>query len=407
METLIRPIVKALVVGLGAVGSVIAQVLLEGRAIESVTMADKNIAQALKIAKLSHSKTKVVKIDANNNEELNAVIEGKDVVINASHPRFNHQMMDLSLANGANYIDLAGNGLNEQLAQDSAWREAGLLAVPGLGEDPGLSNIYARYVADRLDKVDEIKVRDGENSTSTKFEFMLLFSPEVFFSEVLDSPRTFINGKRVFSPPLSGKEMYEFPEPIGMQPVYLVDHEEVMTLPEYIGKGVRYVDFKLALTDQCVSILNVLKKLGLMDTKLVEVKGSKVAPIELLNSVIPTPVSVSKTVRGYTGIVVEVKGKKGGSAVTYKLGTMASHTESYRRLRENGTSFLTGVVPAMCVRMLAEGKIKQKGVIPPESLEPYPILRELSQEGVDTKISKTELGKIRNEEAIAPTPTAL
>jgi len=392
---------KALVVGLGAVGSVITQVLLESRAIESVTMADKNTTHALEIAKLSRSKTNVVKIDAGNEEELGAVIDGKDVVINASHPRFNHTMMDLSLVKGANYVDLAGNGLDEQLAKDKAWKEAGLLAVPGLGEDPGLSNIFARYAADRLDSVEEIKVRDGENSTSTKFAFMLLFSPEVFFSEVFDSPRTFIDGKRVSSPPLSGREVYEFPEPIGAQPVYLVDHEEVMTLPEYIGKGVKYVDFKLALTDECVAILHTLKKLGLMDAKPVEVRGSKIAPIELLNSVIPTPVSASKTVRGHTGIVVEVKGKRGSSTVTYKLSTMASHTESYRTLRENGTSFLTGVVPATFVRMLAEGKIKQKGVIPPESLDPYPILRELVRKGVDTCVSRTELGKVQSTEAIA------
>ena len=387
---------RVLIVGLGAVGSVIAQVLLEGRAIESVTMADKNTAQALELAKLSRSRTKVVELDANNEEDLRAVIEGKDVVVNASHPRFNHQMMKLCLSSGANYVDLAGNGLAEQLAQDKVWRDAGLLAVPGLGEDPGLSNIYARYVADSLDSVQEIRVRDGENSTSTKFEFMLLFSPEVFFSEVFDSPRTFINGKRVSSPPLSGREMYEFPSPIGVQPVYLVDHEEVMTLPEYIGKGVRYVDFKLALTEECVAILHTLKKLRLLDSKLVKVRGSKVAPIEFLNSVIPTPVSVAETVRGHTGIVVEVKGKKGSSGITYKLSTVASHTHSYRKLHQSGTSFLTGVVPAVFVRMLAEGKIRQKGVIPPESLEPSPILKELAYEGVDTRISKTESGRIQN-----------
>ena len=391
---------KALIVGLGAVGSVIAQVLLESGAIESVTMADKNTTHALEIAKLSRSKTKVVKIDASSDEELEKVIEGKDVVINSGHPRFNQKMMDLSLKNGANYVDLAGNGLSEQLAKDKAWKEAGLLAVPGLGEDPGLSNIYARYAADKLDMIEEIKVRDGENSTSTKFDFMLLFSPEVFFSEVFDSPRTFINGKRVSSPPLSGREVYEFPEPIGAQSVYLVDHEEVMTLPEYIGKGVRYVDFKLALTDECVNILRTLKKLGLMQSKPIVIRGSRVAPIELLNSVIPTPISVSKTVRGHTGIVVEVKGKKGDSTVTYKLSTMASHTESYRMLHENGTSFLTGVVPAVFVRMLAEGRIKQKGVIPPESLDPLPILNELDHRGVDTHVSRTELGKVQNGEGV-------
>ena len=389
---------KVLVVGLGAVGSVIAQVLLEGKAIESVTMADKNTAHALEIAKLSPSKTRVEKIDANNKEELEAVIERKDAVINAGHPRFNHQMMDLSLAKGANYVDLAGNGLSEQLAQDRAWKEAELLAVPGLGEDPGLSNIYARYAADRLTTVEEIRVRDGENSSSSKYEFMLLFSPEVFFSEILDSPRTFVDGKRVSSPPLSGKEVYEFPEPIGAQPVYFVDHEEVMTLPEYIGKGVNYVDFKLALSDEFVAILHTMKKLGLLESKPVEIRGSKVAPIELLNSVIPTPVSVSKTVKGNTGIVVEVKGKRGNVDVEYKLSTMASHEGSYKRLHENGTSFLTGVVPAVFVRMLAEGKIKQKGVIPPECLDPLPILRELGLNGVDTHVSRTETTNIQNGE---------
>jgi saccharopine dehydrogenase (NAD+, L-lysine-forming) len=389
---------KALVVGLGAVGSVIAQVLLESKAIESVTMADKNTAHALEIAKLSPSRTKVVKIDANNEEELDAVLDGKGVVVNASHPRFNHRMMDLCLAKGAHYVDLAGNGLDEQLAKNKAWKKAGLLAVPGLGEDPGLSNIYARYAADRMDTVEEIRVRDGENSTSSKYEFMLLFSPEVFFSEVLDSPRTFVDGKMVFSPPLSGREVYEFPEPIGAQPVYLVDHEEVMTLPEYIGKGVRYVDFKLALTDECVAILHMLKKLGLMDARPVDVRGKKVAPIELLNSVIPTPVSVSKTVKGHTGIVVVVKGKKGSRCVTYNISTVASHVKSYAERHENGTSFLTGVVPATFVALLAEGKIQQRGVIPPESLDPDPILTELSRQGVDTQVSRTE------SETLAQTP---
>jgi saccharopine dehydrogenase (NAD+, L-lysine-forming) len=389
---------KVLVVGLGAVGSVIARLLLEGRAIKSVTMADKNTANALEIAKLSRSKTKVVKIDANNEDELAGVIQGKDAVINAGHPKFNQKIMDLSLASGANYVDLAGNGLAEQLAKDRAWKDEELLAVPGLGEDPGLSNIYARYAADRLDTVEEIRVRDGENSTSTKYGFMLLFSPEVFFSEVLDSPRTFIDGKRVFTPPLSGREVYEFPEPIGPQPVYLVDHEEVMTLPEYIGKGVKYVDFKLALTDDCVTTLHTLRKLGLMESKPVEIRGSKIAPIELLNSVIPTPVSVSRTVRGHTGIVVEVKGREENSGVTYKLSTMASHTESYRRLRVNATSFLTGVVPATFIIMLAEGKIGQKGVLPPESLNPRPILKELGLRGVDSRISKTHLSKVHNQQ---------
>ena len=384
-----------LVVGVGSVGSVIAQYLQQDNSIGSLTLADKDISRARNIAG-KHGKVRVnaVRIDASDPRALERLMKGKGIVVNSGHPMFNEPLMRLSRELGIAYVDLASSNMKDQLAQDAAFREANTLGVVGMGEDPGLSNIYARYAADRLTTVEEIRVRDGENSFSTKYEFMLLFSPEVFFSEVLDSPRTYTEGRRVSSPPLSGKELYEFPEPIGAQPVYLVDHEEVMTLPEYIGKGVSYVDFKLALTDECVDILHTLKKLGLMGTMPVEVRGSKIAPVELLNSVIPTPVSVSRTVKGHTGIVVEVKGKKGDTSVGYKLSTMASHEESYRTLHESGTSFLTGVVPAIFVRMLAEGKIKQKGVIPPESLDPVLILRELAYSGVNTRISRTETVKI-------------
>ena len=96
--------------------------------------------------------------------------------------------------------------------------------------------------------------------------------------------------------------------------------------------------------------------------------------------------------------MVEVKGKEGNTDVAYKLSTMASHEGCYRTLHENGTSFLTGVVPAVFVRMLAEGKIKQKGVLPPECLDALPILRELSLNGVDTHAFRTETTKIQNSE---------
>jgi saccharopine dehydrogenase-like NADP-dependent oxidoreductase len=72
--------------------------------------------------------------------------------------------------------------------------------------------------------------------------------------------------------------------------------------------------------------------------------------------------------------------------------------KSYAERHENGTSFLTGVVPATFVALLAEGKIQQRGVIPPESLDPDPILTELSRQGVDTQVSRTE------SETLAQTP---
>jgi saccharopine dehydrogenase-like NADP-dependent oxidoreductase len=157
---------------------------------------------------------------------------------------------------------------------------------------------------------------------------------------------------------------------------------------------VKYVDFKLAMTDETIIILQVLKKLGLLESKTIEVRGSKVAPLDLLNAVIPTPVTAAETVSGHTGIVVEVKGRTSGAEMNFRLSTFASHEKAYGRFKQNATSFLTGVVPAIFVRMLAEGKIGQKGVVPPESLDSDAILRELTKEGVHTRITRSERRKL-------------
>ena len=52
-----------------------------------------------------------------------------------------------------------------QLAYDASFHEAGLIGLLGMGQDPGISNIMARMGADRLDEVQEILVRDGDNGT--------------------------------------------------------------------------------------------------------------------------------------------------------------------------------------------------------------------------------------------------
>lgn len=376
-------------------GSVIAQTLLEGRAIESVTMADKNTAHALEIARLSHSRTEVVRVDADNKEELEAVVAGKDVVINAGHPRFNERMMDLSLAQGANYVDLAGNGLDRQLAQDRAWKEAGLLAVTGLGEDPGLSNIYARYAADRLTTVSQIKVRDGEFSVSKLRGFVPLFSPEVFFEEVLMDAIIFADGKTKHLSPMSEREVYDFPPPLGRQTVYALEHEEVQTLPYYIKKGVQYVDFKLALSDEFVSNVKLLKELGLLSTKPVSVKGAKVRPFDVFIATLPIPVSVASALSGHAGISIEVSGTFHGKGTKYTLSTQMSHEEAYKRYKSNATSFLTGIVPAVYASTFTKGKVKQKGVIPAEMLDADLMLGELTKAGVTTSLTKS------SEEALA------
>jgi saccharopine dehydrogenase (NAD+, L-lysine-forming) len=382
---------KVLLVGTGSVGSVIAQQLAKEKSIESLTLGDLNVVRAEALAGSSKGeKVRGLKLDASNHDELRNAIKGKDLVVNSSHPNFNETIMKLCLKLGVNYVDLANRSIKGQLSHDRQWKQAKLLAVVGLGEDPGLSNLYARYAADRLDRVNEIRIRDGEYSVTKNNRFAPLFSPVVFFEEILTPALIYEDGKLKKVPPLSSKEEYEFPPPIGKQTLYALDHEEVETLPLYIKKGVRYVDFKLALSEEFVTAMEFLRNVGMLSKKAIEFDGSKIAPFDVFVRTFPTPVSVAQGIRGYAGLQVEVNGAVGGRSVSFVVGTQMSHEAAFETFKANATSFLTGIVPAVVISKIAEEKIGERGVIPAEGLDPRPILKRLDSLGVHTQITRIE-----------------
>jgi saccharopine dehydrogenase (NAD+, L-lysine-forming) len=364
---------------------------MKERAIEALTLADVDVSRAtILAAKARKGEADVLKLDASKTEELRNALKGKDLVVNSSHPRFNDITMRLCLKLGVNYVDMANRSIKEQLYHDKQWKRAKLLAVVGLGEDPGLSNIYARYAADRLDTVDEIKIRDGEYSVSKNHRFIPLFSPVVFFEEILTPSLVYSDGKLQKLPPFSGKEVYEFPPPLGKQTVYSLDHEEVETLPLYIRKGVRYVDFKLALSEDFVNAMEFFKNAGALSRKHLKFNGHSISPFDVFVRSFPTPVSVASGVSGYAGLLVEVNGSANNKKVSFRVGTQMSHEHAYKTFKANATSFLTGIVPAVVISKMAEGKVGQRGVIPAEGLDPIALLKKLDRLGVHTQITRIE-----------------
>jgi len=382
---------NVLVIGVGSVGSVIARHLRDSPSIDSLTLADKDVSRARDIAaQKGGAKVEVVTLDADKPGELEKLLRGKGIVVNSGHPRFNDPIMKLCLKLGVNYVDLASSNVAEQLSYDRGYRKANIMGLVFMGEDPGLSNIYARYAADRLDRVDEIRVRDGEFSVSKIRGFVPLFSPEVFFEEVLTDAIIFANGQVKKLPPMSEREEYDFLPPIGKQVVYALEHEEVQTLPYFIKKGVRYVDFKLALSDEFVANVKLLRELGLLSHKPLNVKGLEVKPFDLFIATLPIPVSVASALKGHAGISIEVAGMVQNRKTRFVLATQMSHKEAYKRMGANATSYLTGMVPAVFVSAFCEGKIDRKGVFPAEMLDADMMIRELSKAGVRTTISTVE-----------------
>jgi len=370
---------KTVLLGVGAVGGVIAKHLAQAKEIDQLVLADVNTTLAQRLAaSLDRSKVSVLKLDASDPVAVKKALKGYNLVINSALARFNRRVMDAALANGCHYLDLSG-GEEDQLGLDERFRSAGLVALIGVGEDPGISNVMARWAADRLDTVQSIKVRDGETVSGAPYPFVCLFSPETFIEEAFSAPLLYEHGKSRRLAPLTEPEVYEFPAPVGPLPCYPMDHEEVYTLPQFIGKGVQYVDFKLALTPDTVAQLRWFEQLGLVRKEEVAIRGTKVRPRDVLVSLMPSPAELGGRIGGYVALVVEVTGMKGGKRAGYRLSSTMSHQAAFEHFGVTGTAYYTGTGAAAGAILLAQGGVKARGVLPPEMIDPEPYFRLLAE----------------------------
>lgn len=394
---------KTVVLGVGAVGSVTAEILAHSEEFDKVIIADVNMERAKRTEKkISSDKVAVKKIDASDVDAMAKAFKGIDLVLNGVIPRFNMNIMNACLKAKANYADMAwdialdptpaGGIIKETpafkfLKKDAEFKKAGITGMMGLGCDPGLSNIFARMGADRMDRVRQLLVRDGDNGYVEGYEFAPLWSPETLIEEVLMPATYYADGKYRKYPAFHGEETARFPDPIGDLTVYNVDHEEPETLPKFIGevlgKGCDYCDFKIALGKEYVDAIKMLGKLGLSNPNKIDVKGAKVAPRDVVAAVLPDPSTLSDRAKGDCAVGTITKGVKDGREVGYHIWTQMSHQDCFKKYGHSATAYSVGAPLAIASILFAQGKIKQKGVFPPEMLDPQPFVKMLPKYGMN------------------------
>ncbi len=363
-------------------GTVAARHLVRLKEIDDLVIADTVAARARGLAaKFRSLRVRAVPVRDTEIGTLAKVLEGADLAINAAHVSLNLPLMDACLDAGADYMDLSSEPM-QQFPYDARFQKAGLTALLGAGEDPGIGNVLARVAADGLDTVHAIRIRDGDTAASPDTPLALVWSPETFLAEVFSPGIVYEDGRIVHPPPWSGKEMYEFPEPVGPQPVYLMDHEEIETLSKFIGKGLRHVDLKLAIDDEMARILHTVQRLGLLEEGPVTVEGKEVSPRALLTSVLPRPADLVGKVRGTAMIAVEVDGVRDGRRVTHRLYTGMRHEDAARRHNATATGYLVGTGAAVFATQFVRRQIAQTGVISPECLDPAESLRLMGRMGL-------------------------
>ena len=390
---------RILLVGAGGVGSAAVAIAARRSFFELCVVADYDPVRAQR-AVADRPRFVAATVDASSAQEVAALCREHRIthVLNAVDPRFVMSIFDGALAAGADYLDMAmslstphpdrpyaecGVKLgDEQFAADATWTEAGRLALVGIGVEPGLSDIFARYAADELfATIDEIGVRDGANLTVDGYDFAPSFSIWTTIEECLNPPVIWEADRGWFTcEPFTEPEVFDFPEGIGPVECVHVEHEEVLLIPRWVPA--RRVTFKYGLGDEFIDVLRTLHKLGLDSTRPVRVGAASVSPRDLVAACLPDPASLGDRMRGRTcaGTWVTGTGKDGQPRRSY-LYHVVDNEWSMAEYGHQAVVWQTAINPVIALELLASGVWHGTGVLGPEALPPKPFLDLLTAYG--------------------------
>ncbi|MFM7462574.1 MAG: saccharopine dehydrogenase family protein [Actinomycetota bacterium] len=405
---------KALVIGAGGVGRSIANIASRRSFITSMVVADRTLSRAQEaVQRVRDPRFSAAEVNAAELEDIRDLIRrvNPDVVINAVDPRF---VMPIFLAceiENTNYMDMAmslsrphplypyretGVKLgDEQFARDWNWHERKIFALIGMGVEPGMSDVFARYANDELfSRIDSITVLDGSNIRIEGYDFAPSFSIWTTIEECLNPPIVWEDGRGWFTTePFSELEVFNFPEGIGPVECVNVEHEEVILIPQKIDA--KKVNFKYGLGTEFIQILKTINMLGLDRKENVDVQGISVSPRDLLTASLPDPATLGERMRGKTCAGALVRGlDKSGKAKAVYLYNVVDNEWAMKEYGDQAVVWQTAVNPVIAMELIDRGEWKPLGVNGPEWFDPKPFLALLEEHGSSWKIREEDASSI-------------
>ena len=395
---------RLLILGAGGVGSAVARIAARRPFLEHVLLADYDLGRAERAAAAAGDpRMAAARLDASDSAAIGRLLTEQriDAVLGATDPRFTMPIFRAALAAGVHYLDMAMSlsrphpeepysktGLklgDEQFALADDWERAGKLALVGIGVEPGLSDVLARYASDRLfSRIDYLAVRDGANlevlDEAGRPMFAPTFSIWTTIEECLNPPVIYEAGRGWYTTePFSEPEIFDFPEGIGPVECVNVEHEEVLLMPRWLKAG--RVDFKYGLGAEFIGVLRTLHQLGLDSVVPLRVGDVRVSPRDVVAAALPDPAQLGDRMRGKTcaGVWVRGLGLDGKPRSSY-LYHVVDNEWSMAEYGCQAVLWQTAVNPVIALELIAGGVWSGAGVLGPEAFDAEPFLELLAGE---------------------------
>jgi saccharopine dehydrogenase-like NADP-dependent oxidoreductase len=354
--------------GCGAVGSVATETLVSSKVFSQVVVADIDLEKATEMVQtLGAGNLSAVEFDAENPQSIKNATAGSSVVINCVGPfyKFGPTIMKAVIESKIDYVDVCDDfdATEILLAMDDDAKKAGVSALIGMGSSPGIANILVRLCADLLfDQVESVDIyhaHGGEKVEGPAVVKHRIHSMKIDIPMFLDGRFTAV---RLFED--SGRALEEETEfrDVGTYNVYAYPHPETITLPKYLTGVKRVTNLGLVLPPAYAELIKAMVRLGITDEEPITVQGQEIVPLEFAVAFILSQrerlMREAELNEPMGCLKIVVNGYKEGEPGTY-IFSMSS--------RGHGMGEGTGIPAALGAMLMTTGKIKEKGVLPPEA----------------------------------------
>lgn len=360
--------------GAGAVCQHATRDLAEFSDFKEIVIGDYNVRAAEKLAaEISDPRVRVMKVDANNDDELVKAFKDFDLILNGLPFRYDMAVTRACVEVGVNGLDVSTE--EDQWDLHAAAQKKGMVFVPGIGATPGITNVMARQGADYLDEVVEIQInfaafRCPAPAPGLLFTFLWEFSPTT------EERVYYKNGQFHSVGPFEGLKKVNFPGPIGEQETCYIPHPETKTMPKSLRA--RAVSVHGCFPPHAMRLAKAMLDWGLYSEEAISIKGVQTTPSEMMYELLLQLPESKQTPLWAYGLVVEVFGKRDGREVKVKLWNRHPPQEKWGG---RGAYYKNIAIPlSIGAQMIARGDVKLRGVIPPET-------------AIDPKIFFTELAR--------------
>ena len=362
--------------GCGGIGSVSTAALAGAKEVTELVVADLDFEGAKRLAEsFDRPGVTAVAVDATSKESLKSVIAGADVVLNCIGPfyRFGPPILEASIEAGVDYVDVCDDltPTRQMLELDGTAEKAGVRCLVGMGNSPGLANVFVKLCADNfldtVESADIMHIHGGEPEEG----------PAVVkhrIAAMVDDIPLFLDGEMIYVRQLeeSGQDHVletEFRN-VGTFPVYPYPHPETITLPRNIPGLKRATNMGVIFPLSYFHLTQDMVRVGACSQEPMEVQGQPVIPLEFSVAHILSSRAALLEAAGVQGpagcLKVVVSGEKGGEKQTYVFSLSSTSA---------GAGEGTGIPAAAGALLMAKGRITKTGVYPPEvGVDPFEVL---------------------------------